>query len=402
MTAESSLGVYDVLAWLLVIGLWGALGYRSLYRSASRGFLVLKWIVSAVLISIILFIIYTRSMVDLYRPLALLLPAGILGLIWAPSVANIMVKSLVGSLDGGEAEGEAPAFYYIAETKRGKGQYQEAIAEVRKQLENFPGDVPGMMLLAAIQAEDLHDLPAASATINELLAQQGLPPGAAVAALQTLADWQLQIGHDSTAARATLERILELYPDSSFSHGAQQRLAHLAGADQTREFRENAVFKVTAGRRDIGLTDGVVKGPPEPDDDALAAEYVSQLERHPNDTDAREKLAMLYAEKFQRLDLAADQLEQLVALPNESTRHIAHWLDLLATLNIHCGGSAEAAESALRRIIERFPNTASASQAATRLAMLPSELKSVRATAFKPLGIYEKNLGLKRGPYDKQ
>ena len=67
---------------------------------------------------------------------------------------------------------------------------------------------------------------------------------------------------------------------------------------------------------------------------ALASQYVSQLNKHPADTDTREKLAVLYAENFGRLDLAVDQLEQLIALPEETPKHVTRWLNLLATLHI--------------------------------------------------------------------
>jgi len=271
---------------------------------------------------------------------------------------------------------------------------------VRKQLEQFPGDAEGMIKLAAIQAEDLHDLPAATATLNELLQQPGLAPKNVAAALQTLADWQMNLGRDPDAARATFERIMELFPDSPLSHNAQQRIAHLDGVTRAREFRENAVFKVRSGERDGGLLKPVPpQTDPEAEAESLAAEYVGQLEKYPNDTDTREKLAVLYAEQLGRLDLAVNQLEQLAALPHETPRHIARWLDILATLHIRHGNDMEAAENVLRRITVLFPHTADASRAAARMAALEGELRTAVATAAtKPLGAYENDLGFKRGP----
>jgi hypothetical protein len=191
-----------------------------------------------------------------------------------------------------------------------------------------------------------------------------------------------------------------MFPDTSFAHAAQQRLAHLAGAGQTRQFHEQTVFKVPSAERDIGLRPG-----PQPEQDSaeadamiLAAEHVRQLELHPNDTETREKLALLYAERLQRVDLAADQLEQLITFPNETPAHIARWLDLLATVHVLHGRNLEAAENALRRVIERFPNTALASQANARLATLPTELRAGETAIFKQMGVYEKGLGLKPGP----
>ena len=194
-----------------------------------------------------------------------------------------------------------------------------------------------------------------------------------------------------------------MFPDSSFAHAAEQRLAHLAGVEQTRQFREQTVFKVPTGERDIGLRaaakPALDSGRAEAD--AQAARSVRQLEQHPNDTDTRERLALLYAEQFQRVDLAADQLEQLTTFPNETPGHIAHWLDLLATVHVRYGRNLEAAEAALRRITERYPNTALASRAIARLATLHTELRAGEAAVFKQLGVYEKDLGLKAGAKQK-
>jgi hypothetical protein len=135
--------------------------------------------------------------------------------------------------------------------------------------------------------------------------------------------------------------------------------------------------------------------PPVQDPEALADEYVKQLEKHPSDSATRENLAFLYAEHFKRLDLAVDQLEQLIAFPNETPRNKVRWLNLLADLHIHHGKDLAAAEAALRRIIAQFPSAAFTDPAAARLATLEAEMKGGRPTALKTLGHYEKNLGLK-------
>jgi tetratricopeptide (TPR) repeat protein len=394
MIALLGMGLVDLLCWLILIPVVCVLGYRWLLNSDSRGVLVVKWISSVVLIRIIF---YIASMSTAIKPLLIVLPAFVLGLMWTSNVVHTLIRPLTGVLDGEGDENEVKPFYFIAEAKRRKGLFQEAAAEVRRQLELFPGDVEGMMKLAALQAEELHDLPAATETLNELLQQPGLPSNNAVAALQTLADWQMNLGRDPAAARASFERIRQMFPNSSYSHNAEQRLAHLDGVTQTRAFRENTVFKVPSGERDLGLRQTALRvEPPLADPDALAAEYVSQLEKYPNDTETRQKLAVLYAEHFERLDLAVSQLEQLVALPNETPHHIAQWLNLLATLHIRHGNDIAAAENALRRVLDRFPKSADASKAVARLATLQAELKAAATTtAAKALGTYEKDLGLK-------
>jgi tetratricopeptide (TPR) repeat protein len=244
--------------------------------------------------------------------------------------------------------------------------------------------------------EDLKDLPAAQATLNEFLELPDRAPNEMAGALHLLADWQLQFGRDAQAAIGSLQRIVQLYPGTSFAHAAEQRIAHLGSADETSRIRHESKFTVPSGQRDIGLRkdSAPVSAPADPD--ALAAEYVKQLELHPLDTDTREKLAVLYAEGFQRLDLAADQLEQLIALPAEPPKHVARWLNLLATLHIKVARDTAAAESALHRIIERFPGGALATVAVSRLATLQSELKSSQISPTKTLGVYEKDIGLKQ------
>jgi len=231
------------------------------------------------------------------------------------------------------------------------------------------------------------------------LQQPGLASNHAVGALQALADWQLNVARDANAARATFNRIIEMFPDSSYAHMAEQRIAHLEGVARTRNFHEKTVFKVRPAEPGLGLRKGTPQAAAlESEGDVLAAEFVQQLQKHPNDTETREKLALVYAEQLERLDLAINQLEQLTELPNETPQHIAHWFGLLATLHIRHGHDIEAAEKALRRIIERFPQSAISARAVSRLATLQAELKAATATTVtKALGVYEKDVGLKGG-----
>src|ERR1700722_16583331 len=156
----------DILCWVLVLPTLVFLAFRSYGRSDDRRGLVRRWIISAALLLIIQFVMWLHSPFTIFFAL---LPAVALGFLWLPSVASILVRPLTGILDGGGAEGEVKPFYFIAEGKRRKGLYEEAMAEVRKQLGMFPGDYEGYMKLAGIQMEDLQDLPAAQATLNEFL-----------------------------------------------------------------------------------------------------------------------------------------------------------------------------------------------------------------------------------------
>ena len=110
----------------------------------------------------------------------------------------------------------------------------------------------------------------------------------------------------------------------------------------------------------------------------------------------REKLAVLYAEHYQRLDLATDQLEQLILLPNQPAKQIGHWLNLLADLQIKHAHDLTAAQQTLQRIIDQYPDWAAAHNAQRRLDILKLELKGKGKRQPIKLGAYEQNIGLKR------
>src|SRR5204863_7726372 len=147
---------------------------------------------------------------------------------------------------------------------------------------------------------------------------------------------------------------------------------------------------------DLGLQGhnlGLVK---TEDPAAVAAGYVKHLEEYPQDNEIREKLALLYAEHYRRLDLAQDQLEQLIAQPNIHARHVAHWLNLLADIQVKLTDETTAAAQTLQRIVESLPHSAVAELAERRLAHLPLELRANKKSQAIALGTYEQDIGLKR------
>jgi hypothetical protein len=178
---------------------------------------------------------------------------------------------------------------------------------------------------------------------------------------------------------------------------AAQRIAHLAGAERILEPYDRKLVGVPEGANGLGLLKPSEHlRPAEADPAKLAAEYVKQLEEHPLDAEAREKLALLYAEHYQRLDLAVDQLEQLIQQPNQPARQIVHWLNLLADLQIKHAHDLKGAQQALQRIIDQHPDWAAAHNAQRRLDILKLELKGKEKCQPIKLGTYEQNIGLKR------
>jgi hypothetical protein len=104
---------------------------------------------------------------------------------------------------------------------------------------------------------------------------------------------------------------------------------------------------------------------------------------------------VLYADHYGRLDLAADQLEQMIQQPNQPPRLIVRWLNILADLQVRAGADYDTIQQTLQRIIDLYPNAASAEIARNRLALIRLEMKVNEKKQSIKMGSYEQNIGLK-------
>jgi tetratricopeptide (TPR) repeat protein len=389
---------------LLVIAL-GAIGWFLVWclrRSDEPARLVFKWILT---VPVVWFLFWwvgpfaTSSQGGAFIGVPLAAACGIvLAAIWRHNLANLVAKPFGSLYDGGSDEPVPHPAYSVAQSRQKQGKYVEALAEIQQQLERFPTDVEGQMLLAQIQAEDLKDLPAAELTIERFCAQPGHAPQNIVFALYSLADWHLKITQDREAARRHLEKIIELFPDSEFALGAAHRIAHLGSPEMLLASHEEKKFTVPESVKNIGLlrASGHLK-PAEASPEKEAADYVKHLVLHPLDMEAREKLAIIYADHYGRLDMAAAELEQMIGQANQPGKLVVHWLNLLADLEIRHGASYEVVRDTIQRIVDRAPDRAAAEMARHRLALLKLEMKSKEKSQAVKLGTYEQNIGLKRG-----
>jgi tetratricopeptide (TPR) repeat protein len=395
LSVVSALFVFGAVGWLLV---------RVLKRSDDPARLIFKWILTGLIAAgLIAFALATRGGLGaVAAPFACVLAAIILAPIWAPHLGAWLARPLTSMMDGGADSAEPVPLYSIAEAKRKRGQFGEALQEVRRQLDRFPTDFAGQTLEAEILADNLHDLPGAQAVIERLCQQPGHLPQNIALALNQLADWQLKYGQDVETARSALDKIIERYPNTELAQLAAQRSAHLDGiASQLAAARDRPPIRLHPGLQNVGLLkDPAALRRPAEDLAAEAEKCVQHLEKYPLDSEARERLALLYAEHYQRLDLAADQLEQLIQHPNQPPKQVARWLNLLADLHVKQGHNYEAAAQALQRIMDLFPEHAFAETARQRLAHLRLELKGQEQSQTVKLGSYEQNLGLKMAaPY---
>lgn len=391
-----SLSGVAFIAWLF---------WRTLKRSDDPPKLIFKWIFTLTMLCVMFFVAVPMFRQGGFTAIMGLFVALVWGIVmtvtWRHSLIEIIANPIASVYDGGKEPPEPKPFYSVALAKRMRGQFLEAIVAVREQLAKFPKDFQGVMLLASIQAEDMKDLPSAEMTLNHFCEMPEAPPLQVCAALTQLADWHLKFAQDTDSARRFLERIIALYPNTIQAVQAAERIAHLGGTEKVLVAAQNRVPTVVrVGIKSAGLRDSIQEiVPEETNPQKLAADYAKHLEEHPLDTEAREKLAIIYANHYQRLDLAAGELEQLIAMPNQQTKRVAHWLNLLADLQIHHDAGYDAIRQTLERVIEKFPELPVADLARSRLNHLKLEIKGKNtAPENKKLGDYEQNIGLKYGP----
>jgi tetratricopeptide (TPR) repeat protein len=386
-------GMVGLAVILGVIG-WGF--FRTLKRSYDPAKMLFKL---AITVPLVIACFIGAIELSFLGPLVMIILGVSLSVVWVPHIGEWLCKPLTNLFDGGNEEPELKPYYSIAISKRKQGKFLEAVMEIRRQLARFPNDFEGVMLLAGIQAEDLKDLASAEITLNHFCDQPHPPPKQVAAAMNHLADWQLKLAQDADSARTALEKIVARFPDTELALLAAQRIAHLGGAEKLLlAAHDRQPMAVPEGPKSFGLRQASEPlRPAEMDPEKLTADYVKHLEQHPLDTEIREKLAILYADHYQRLDLATGELEQLIEMPNQPPKRVAHWLNLLADLQVRHGADYATVRQTLEKIVERFPDWAAAEMARVRLNRLKLEFKGHAQSPAVKLGVYEQNLGLKRG-----
>src|SRR5256885_2665437 len=120
------------------------------------------------------------------------------------------------------------AFYSAAIGRMKMGKFDEAEAEILRQLEECRDDFDGWLMLAELYAVHFHDLDTADQTIRDLCLQPDLNPGQVYTALTRLADWHLTLGDDPIAARTALEIVCKAYPGTHLGRLAQGKLSNLS------------------------------------------------------------------------------------------------------------------------------------------------------------------------------
>ncbi len=396
---------YEIIRGTLILVLSAAaivwMMLRSLKRADDPATLVVKWLLTAVVLAFLIFKVMPMVAAGGYEAAFGGVPTAavcalILAIIWRRSLINLVAEPIGNLFTGGNEVADPGPYYSIAQARQKQSQFTEAVAEVRRQLEKYPHDFEGQMLLASLQAEDLNDLSGAQSTIHQLIDQPSHGPTNVSFALNSLADWHLKFGRDPDSARLALERVVQLFPETEQAQMAKQRLAHLDSPQGLVQSHDRQPIALPSASRDLGLHPE--QGTPAPaaeDPAATAATLVKHLEQHPLDNHAREQLARIYADHYQRIDLAAAELEQLIAQPHQSNREVARWLTMLAELQLEFAGDRAGAHATFQRIIDRFPHSAAADYALRHQTGIDLEAGPKRKSQVVKLGSYEKDLGLK-------
>src|ERR1051325_1856930 len=250
----------DIVGIVLAVSTVAFVIIRSVQKAEDPAWMVFKWVLTALVVGFMYKVVAPIVGVGGYAAMGGILYTfacgWVLVFIWRRHIGALIAKPFASLYDGGDVPPEPAPVYSTARARQKQGHYEEAAAEIQRQLERFPTDLEGHLLLAEVQAENLLELPAAEQTIQRLCAQKGHAPKNIAFALYSLADWQLAVGHDLEAARRALEQIVTTLPETEFSLGAAQRIAHLGSPEMQLDPALRRKFIVTEGMKKIGLTAG--------------------------------------------------------------------------------------------------------------------------------------------------
>jgi hypothetical protein len=193
-----------VFVALGIVGLIICTFVRALKKSEDPVKLIVKWLVTLIVGGGFLW--FAKGGVNspggaFMVGLGAMIVGVVLSLVWAPNIGHLLFSPILSALDGGNEEPDPVPLYSTAQALRQRGRYREALYAVQEQLQKFPHDFAGQMMVAEIHAENLNDLAAAENDIHRLCAQPKQSPANLAFALNTLADWHLKYAQDIEAAR---------------------------------------------------------------------------------------------------------------------------------------------------------------------------------------------------------
>ena len=177
MTSHAWPIVRAIISCALVIAGVGSLVVYTVKNAEDPPRMILKWCVTLGTGLLFVFVALPSVAQEGYAALhglsVTLICAIIMVITWRRDLAGLVANPIASLYDGGTEPPDPHPAYSVAMARQKQGHYLEAIAEIRKQLDRFPTDVEGQLLLAQVQAEDLKDMAAAEITIQHFCEQPG-------------------------------------------------------------------------------------------------------------------------------------------------------------------------------------------------------------------------------------
>lgn len=300
-----------------------------------------------------------------------------------PSALLIVLMPLTHRVLNLVEEAPPKPMYGAAQGKINFGKYEDAEVEVINQLEKKDNDFNGWMMLAELYATKFHRLDDAAQVIVDLCRDPSVTEVEASLACNKLADWQLQIGDNPPAARAALDLLIQRAPNSHVARLAEARLKQMP---RTREdlldIRKRRAIRLPALREDFAAP---VSDAQSMHDASLEANRLSdRLREDPNNFEARERLAILLAEKLGQVNLGIEQLRLMVNMPEVLGERAAKWLGQIASWERSLNKNEQRFRAILNEIIRLYPNTSHALAARRQLQLIENEELQRTTSAEKP------------------
>lgn len=348
------------VGWLLCVAAW---------RIADRGsFLISCAAWCAILSPVVALLLYAYG----------LKVAGLALLVWFWPLAQY-----ASSLEPPKTRQPAYA-HAVASLKFGK--YHQAEQAIIAELEKCQNDFDGWLMLAELYAKQFGDPAEAERTIHGLCDEPTTTLAQAAIALNRLADWQLQLRDDPAAARRALEEIVRRGPGTHLAKMAELRMKQLpATRAEWQEQHKTRTFHLPA----LGDQLDAPQTPTAPPlSQARALDLVNQcvekLKLNPADVPTREKLAHVFADQLGKIDLAIDQIESLMEMPEQPPDKMAGWLALIASWEIKRGGDRAIIRKQLERLLHEHPASVQAIAARRRLDLLDAEDHAANTPKIPP------------------
>jgi hypothetical protein len=272
---------------------------------------------------------------------------------------------------------QAPPSYARALAKLQFRKFAAAEQEVLQELDRCQDDYEGWMMLAGMYANHFGEVLEADLTVRELCEQPNLSGAQIALALHRLADWHLKLADDPARAREALQTIIHKLPDTHFARMAQQQIDQLPrNREELREQREHKPLRLPVLKDPLDESAAASAAPVDRAEAARQANQLAErLRQDPNEVAVREKLAVVLAEQLQKADLGIEQLELLLAMPDQPEAKTAHWLSLMAAWQIRYRQDWAAAGPLLERLVRDYPQSPQAFLAQRHLNLHQVELR---------------------------